>query len=290
MDNLRNQMAALVQGIATSAHERERVIGDIKGQTANMLRAFGRERMAMAKALKAGLVADRMSRSADVLAIRDNTSTMCDGFRQDHVRMRRSLRQSLDQSRETVVTSVASLRVDFAKERADFAKVHRHMAKAQHAGLTKDRRYRSHAVAELMSAFAKAHRHMAKAQRAGLAKGSRDRAHTVAELMKDFHVSRGKMAQELTESLAKSMQEIKTQVSDIGWSGAPYLKASEDVNLLPQIGTSLLAEQPTEELSAPISASGLEPEKGEKEERQEKTAIGEAVRHIVGKPGKPKKK
>lgn len=286
MDNLRNQMAALVQGIATSAHERERVIGDIKGQTANMLRAFGRERMAMAKALKAGLVADRMSRSADVLAIRDNTSTMCDGFRQDHVRMRRSLRQSLDQSRETVVTSVASLRVDFAKERADFAKVHRHMAKAQHAGLTKDRRYRSHAVAELMSAFAKAHRHMAKAQRAGLAKGRRDRSHTVAELMKDFHVSRGKMAQELTESLAKFRQETKAQVCGMSWSGASLLKTSEGVNL----PASLLAEQPVEEFLAPISAPVIEPEKGETEESQEKTAIGEAVRHLGGKPGKPKKK
>ena len=253
MDNLRNQMAALVQGIATSAHERERVIGDIKGQTANMLRAFGRERTAMDKALKAGLAADCMSRSADMLAIRDNTSTMCEGFRQDHVRMRRSLRQSLDQSRETVVTTVASLRVDFAKERADFAKVHRHMAKAQRAGLIKDRRYRSHAVGELMN---------------------------------DFHVSRGKMAQELTESLAKFRQETKAQVSGMSWPGASLLKTSEGVNL----PASLLAVQPAEEFAAPISAPGLEPEKGGKEGRQEKTAIGKAIRHIVGKPGKPKKK
>lgn len=278
MDNLRNQMAALVQGIATSAHERERVIDDIKGkgQTANMLRAFGRERTAMAKVLKAGL-------AADVLAIRDNTSTMCEGFRQDHVRMQRSLRQSLDQSRETVVTTVASLRVDFAK-------VHRHMAKAQRAELTKDSRYRSHAVAELMSAFAKAHRHMAKVQRAGLAKGRRDRSRAVTELMKDFHVSRGKMAQELTESLAKSRQETKAQVSGLNGSWASLQKIHKDAWPLRQIPNGLLAGQPAEEFSAPISAPVLDPENGETEESQEKKAIGEAVRHLGGKPGKPKKK
>ncbi len=286
MDNLRNQMAALVQGIATSARERERVIGEIKGQTANMLRAFGRERTAMASALKTSLAADRMSRSADVLAICDNTSTMCDGFRQDHVRMRRSLRQGLDQSREAVVSAVASLRVDFDKERVAFAKSYRHMVKAQHADLTKDRRDRSNAVAALMKGFAKAHHHMAKAQHAELTKERRDRSHTVAELMQDFHVSRGKMAQELAASLAKSMQDIKDQVSGLSGSWVPHLKTSQAVNL----PASLLAEQPVEELLEPISASAHEPEKEEVEERQEKTAIGEAARHIVGKPGKPKKK
>lgn len=263
MDNLRNQMAALMQGIATSAHERERVIGNIKEQTANMLRAFGRERTAMAKALEACLVGDRMSRSADVRAIRDNTSTMCEGFRQDQVRLRRSLRQSLDQSRETVVTFVASLRVDFAKERADFAKVHRHMAKAQRAGLTKDRRYRSRAV---------------------------------VELMKDFHVSRGKMAQELTESLAKFRQETKAQVCGMNWYGASLLKTSEGVNL----PASLLAEQPVEEFSSPIQTPSHGPSvpnqfaqlvaKREPKIHKKEPVIAKAVSVSARKTDKPREK
>lgn len=267
MDNLRNQMAALMQGIATSAHERERVIGDIKEQTANMLRAFGRERTAMAKALKACLVGDRMSRSADVRAIRDNTSTMCEGFRQDQVRLRRSLRQSLDQSRETVVTFVASLRVDIAKERADFAKVHRHMAKAQRAGLTKDRRYRSRAV---------------------------------VELMKDFHVSRGKMAQELVESLAKSTQEIRYQVSGLKQFSPSLGDIRKSTGAFLQIPDTLLVTQAIEVVSAPIQTPSHGPSvpnqfaqlvaKREPKIHKKEPVIAKAVSVSARKTDKPREK
>ncbi|MDP2761132.1 MAG: hypothetical protein Q8O64_12145 [Sideroxyarcus sp.] len=254
MDNLRNQMASLMQGIATSAHERERVIGNIKEQTANMLRAFGRERTAMAKALEACLVGDRMSRSADVRAIRDNTSTMCEGFRQDQVRLRRSLRQSLDQSRETVVTSVASLRVDFAKERADFAKVHRHMAKAQRAGLIKDRRYRSHAVAELMSAFAKAHRHMAQVQWDGLAKCRRERSHSLAELMQGFHDSRGNRVRQVAKNLPRTTPVTKAPLPSSNWIAPPPVEPR--VLVKPSVEPRVLVKP-----AAPIAIPHSEPVK-----------------------------
>lgn len=113
--------------------------------------------------------------------------------------------------------------------------------------------------------FAKAHRQMTKAQRAGLAKDRRHRSREVAELMNDFHVSRGEMAQELAESLAKSTQEIKSQVSGLSRFRASLQKFREDAGFRRQIPNSL-------------------------KEGQEKTTFGEAVRHFVGKPGKPKKK
>lgn len=257
MDNLKNQVAALMQGIATSACERANVIAEMKIQTANMLRAFGRERMAMAKALKSDLASDRMSRSADVLAIRDKTSMMCEGFHQDHGRMRRSLRQKLIQSRKAVMTSVASLRVAFAKERVGFSK---------------------------------AHRQMAKAQRAGGIKGRRDRSHAVAELMKEFHASHGKMAHELTQSLVKSTQAIKAQVAGLSWSGASLVKTGEGVGLPAQMGSSLLAAQSGENFPALMSAPDRAPETDAKETDQDKTALGETVRHSIGKPWKAKKK
>ena len=135
MGNLRDQMEALTQGIATSARERKMAVGDSKAQTARTLQAFGRERMAMAKDLKSGFVADGVSRSANVHTILANTGTMCDGFRKDHVRMQRSLRRRLVQSTEAVATFVASLHADFAKGRADFANAHRHMTQAHRAEL-----------------------------------------------------------------------------------------------------------------------------------------------------------
>ena len=182
MGNLRDQMEALTLGIATSARERKMAVGDSKAQTARTLQAFGRERMAMAKDLKSGFVADGVSRSANVHTILANTGTMCDGFRKDHVRMQRSLRRRLVQSTEAVATFVASLHADFAKGRADFAKAHRHMIKAQRAGLAKDRR---------------------------------DRSGEVAELMNNFQVSRGEMAQELTENLDAFTGRIRSHVSGL---------------------------------------------------------------------------
>src|SRR3990170_2354098 len=133
MNNLRNQMEALAQGIASSARERKMAVGDSKVQTAVMLQAFGLERMAMAKDLKSRFAADHVSRLANVRTIRANAGTMCEGFFRDHVRMRRSLQQRLAKSTEAVADSVASLRADFSTGRADFAKTHRHMMKAQRA-------------------------------------------------------------------------------------------------------------------------------------------------------------
>lgn len=257
MNNLRNQMEALAQGIASSARERNMAVGDSKLQTAMMLQAFGLERMAMAKDLKSRFAADHASRLAIVHTMRANAGKMCEGFFRDHARMRRSLQQRLAKSTEAVASSVVFLRADFAKGRADFAKAHRHMTKAHRAGLAKDRR---------------------------------DRSREVAELTNDFQVSRREMAQELAESLARSTQEIKSQVSGLSRFGASLQKIRENAWDPRQIPNSLLAAQAGGAASVPISAPSREPEKREKKEGQEKTSFGESLRHFVGKPGKPKKK
>lgn len=265
MSNIGKHMAALVPGIASAASERERVVGDIKLQTANMLRAFGRERRAMVKTLKSELVADRVSRSVEVLAIRDNASEMSHGFRQDHALMRHSLRQSLVESREAVGGSVASLFIAFSKERTEFFKAHHRMGKAQCAGLTKDRRDRSHAVAELMRSFTRAHRHMARVQWASLAKGRRDRSQTVAELMQGFHVSR---------LVKRPAAYIPAPITAL---------RREAVKPLPETAESLV--KPPWPSTPPLG----EPVKLVSKKAQKKATPGKAVRHIV-KPSKPKKK
>jgi hypothetical protein len=282
MNNLQTEMAALRQGIASSADERGRVVADIKAQTNHMLRAFSHERMAMAKTLQSELTAGRVSRSAEVLAICHDASTMCAGFHQDHGRMRRSLRQSLDQSSEALVKSVATLRAGCSEDRATFAKTYRHMAKAQCAALSKDRRNRSHAVARLLHAFSKAHLHMAKTQRAGLTKGHRDRSHRVNELMQGFFLSRGKMTRELARSLAEARQQTRTQVSGLTWPAATSAKASEPVDHPAQI--SALDHEPEPEPEP-------EPETSEAEPHQENDeTLGGMVRHLVEKTRKPKRK
>ena len=261
MSNLKDQMEVLAQGIAASARERKMAVGDSKVQTAVMLQAFGLERAVMAKALKFGLVADCAGRSVNVCTIRANTGTMREEFRQDHVRMRRSLCRRLAQSTEAVATFVASLRADFAKGRADFANAHRHMTQAHRAGLVKDRR---------------------------------DRSREVAELMNDFHVSRGEMAQELTESLQKFAQRVQFQVSSLREGFRNSLReVREDVqgahqvwNFLP-LGQAGVAAQ----TAIPASVSHHGPAGGfEMGEAEEKVTVGEAIRRFVGKPGKPKKK
>ena len=232
-NNLKDQMEVLAHGIASSARECKMAVGDSKIETAMMLRAFGLERMAMAKDLKSRLAADHVSRLADVRTIRANAGRMCEGFFRDHVRMRRSLQQSLAKSTATVANSVASLCADFAKGRADSVKAHRHMIKAQRAGLTKDRR---------------------------------DRSREVTALMNDFHVSRAKMAQELAASLAKSTQEIKSQVSGLKWFRAALNKAREHASTFRQVPNSLLAFEAGGAVPVPFSAFDSEPE-----ERQKKT-------------------
>ena len=221
MSNLMEQMEVLAQGIVTSAHEREIAVGDSKVRTARMLQAFGLERMAMAKDLKLGFAADRAVRSVDVRAMVANTNATCEGFRQDHVRMRRSLRRKLVDTTGEVANFVASLRADFAKGRAAFAKAHLHMTEAQCAALVKDRG---------------------------------DRSREVAGLMNDFHVAHGEMAQEVAESLSNSTQEIKSQVSGLNRFRAVLEKTREDVRVPRQIPNSLLA------VRVPFSAPGHEPE------------------------------
>lgn len=267
MSNIGKHMEALVPGIASAASEREKIVGNIRLQTAHMLRDFGRERRAMAKVLKSDLATDRKSMSVDVLAIRDQSNMMREGFRRDHLHMRRSLRKSLLQSREAVVNYVAFLRVDFAMERASFSKMLRHTTKAQCSAL---------------------------------AKGRRDRSHAVVDLIKGFHASRGAMAQELADTLAKSTQGIKAQVSDLRCSVAPMLKAGSAVkhsvqNVAPRSvsahsGASLSKEQVAEPFTWPISAPAHKLEHAHPAKFHEKPAAAEAGWNNVGKSGKPKKK
>lgn len=248
MSNIRKHMAVLVPGIASAASERERLVGDIKLQTANMLRAFSRERRAMVKSLKSELVADRVSRSAEVLAILDNANEMSNGFRQDHGIMRHALLQSLVESKQAVGTSVASLFNEFSKERADFSKAHRCMAKAQCAGLAKDRRDRSHAVAELMRSFTKAHRHMAQVQWADLAKCRRDRSYSLAELMHGFHGSHGYVVRQFAKSLPSSnwTAPLPVKPSVLIKPAAPIAAArSEPVKPLPKVAQSFTKPWPS---------------------------------------------
>lgn len=133
MGNLKDQMEALAQGIATSARQREMAVGDSKAQTASMLLAFGQKRAAM----------------------------------------RRGLRRRLAQSTEATANDVVALRTDFARSRADSNKAYRHMIKAQHAWLSEDRRDRSGNVAELMNGFHISHGKMARDLAESLAKSTR---------------------------------------------------------------------------------------------------------------------
>jgi len=224
MGNLREQMEALAQGITTLAHERVMFVGESKARTVRMLQAFGRERTAIAKALKSDLVADRVSRLSNVYTMRSNTDTMCEEFRQDHVRMRRSLRRGLAQSTKAVASFVATLRADVATLRADFAKARRHMTEMQRAELANDRR---------------------------------DRSREVAELIDDFHMSRGKMARELAEKLAQSTQEIRYQVSGLKQCRTSLGNIRKSVFM--QTPDILSATQAREMVSGPIQTSGREP-------------------------------
>lgn len=217
MGNLRSQMEALAQGIATSAREREMAVGDSKAQTASMLLAFGQERAAM----------------------------------------RRGLRRRLVQSTEATADYVVALRTDFSRSRADFNKAYRHMIKAQHAWLSKDRR---------------------------------DRSGNVAELINGFHISHGKMARDLAESLAKSTQKVKSQVSGLNGFGALLEKARRGGWAPRQIPNSLLTAQAGGMAPVPVLAPSREPEKRKKRPVQKTTVAKKGVRAPLRKLGKPKKK
>ena len=210
MSLIHKRMAtSLAPGMTSATRERERAVAEIKAQTADALRSFENERMAMAKALKIELAADRLNRSAEVLEIRDNASAMSQDFRQEHQLMRNSLRQTLVDSKQAVSSSVAALFAEFSSDRADFTKALRRMAAAQGAELARDRRERSHAVAQMMRAFTKAHHQMAKVQWAGLAECRRDRSHSLAELMQGFHGTRGHVTYAFSKALPRTMPAAK---------------------------------------------------------------------------------
>ena len=190
MTRLHNQVATLMQGIASVARERVSAVRAIKAATASALQSYDQERNAMANALRAGLEADRLSRSAEVLEIRDNANHMSQEFRQGHAHMGAALRQSLLESRASVVNAVQSLCMEFTEERLQFAKAHEKMARAQGKALAKDRQDRSGAVAAMMQSFNTAHRQMASTQRGSLTQARHQRSHALLELMRSFHPAR----------------------------------------------------------------------------------------------------
>ena len=261
MNNMRNQMQASMPGMSAAACERARVVGDIKVQTADMLRAFCRERTAMVKALKSELATDRMNRSCNLLAIRQQTNAMCDGFRRDHRGMRRTLRKSLSASTQSVVNYVAALRVDVAKERANFSKMFDQMSKAQHAVLVKDRRLRSHAV---------------------------------DNLIKGFHVTRAAVAQQLVDTLAKSTQGIRAQVLDLRCSVAPMLRmgsaVSQPAQMASQRPDSLKNQSAAQSFSWPDPNPESKTDHPQAEMYQPKSVSVDTGWHHEGKQGKSKKK
>lgn len=195
MSIIRKHMAtSTASGMRSATRERERAVAEIKAQTAQALRNFETERLAMARALQIECAADRLNRSAEVLEIRENASALSQGFRQEHGQMRRALRQTLVESRQGVASAVAALFHEFGTDRVDFARTLRRKAEAQGASLAQDRWERSRKVSQMMLSFAKAHHQMAKAQWTSLAQCRRDRSRSLAELMKRDHGTRADMA------------------------------------------------------------------------------------------------
>ena len=143
MGNLTDQMEALAQGILTSTRERGSAISDIKAHTSSLLSAFERQRAAAVEAWKTAVSADGRARAVQSRMQAAEVKKMRQGFRRDHDRMERDLRQKLTQSTKGVASSVASLRVGFTK-------AHHRMAKEQRAGFAADRRTRFHAVTKFM--------------------------------------------------------------------------------------------------------------------------------------------
>ena len=146
-------MAVLLQDIASSTSARTRLVGDIKVQTGQMLRSFGRERRAVAKTLHATLAADRANRSAEVMALRDEAIKICEDFRLSHVQMGQALRLSLLESRASVIDAVNSIRTDTDRKYAEVALSRRHRAKDQQVELSSQRTERAQAAADLLQQF-----------------------------------------------------------------------------------------------------------------------------------------
>ncbi len=143
-------MAVLLQDIASSTSARTRLVGDIKVQTGQMLRGFGRERRAVAKTLHASLAMDRANRSAEVMALRDEAIKICEDFRLSHAQMGQALRLSLLESRASVIEAVNSMRTDTDRKYAELALSRRHRAKDQQVELANHRTARAQAAADLL--------------------------------------------------------------------------------------------------------------------------------------------
>ncbi len=146
-------MAVLLQDIASSTSARTRLVGDIKVQTGQMLRGFGRERRAVAKTLHARLAADRLNRSAEVMALRDEAIKICEDFRVSHVQMGQELRLSLLESRASVIDAVNSIRTETDRKYAEVALSRRRQARDQQAELSSHRIERVQAATDLLRQF-----------------------------------------------------------------------------------------------------------------------------------------
>lgn len=202
------------------------------------------------QALGQGIVTSERERKMAVAESKAQTVNMLQAFGRERAAMRRDLSRRLAQSTEATAASVVALR----------------------AGLNK------------------AHRHMAKAQHAGLAKNRRDRSWDVAELMNGFHLSHGEMARDLAEALGRSTQKIKSQVSGLNGFRSLLEKARKSDWFPRQIPNSLLAVQASGAAPVPVLAPSRAPAKHTKRPVEKTTSAGKAIRAFVRNPGKPKKK
>ncbi|MGQ0708631.1 MAG: hypothetical protein ACT4NV_02670 [Rhodoferax sp.] len=194
MNDLSKQMAALMQGIASSASERGRAVADIRRDTAEMLQTFARDRRVSAEACRADLANDRMGRSVEVSEIRDKARGMCEEFGAAHRDMQQNLQDRLAQSRGATMGFWSSLSRDLCQQRSELRKTHRRMVLSER-----------------------------------VARGAcrMDRSRAVDELMKQLQESRRHTAHALAHSLAESTQMIKAHVAGLRWPQAAFLQAGE---------------------------------------------------------------
>ena len=157
--------------------------------------------------------------------------------------MRCELRNSLLESRQAVGAAVAELFDEFSKERVTFSKSLRRMAKLQGAGLAKDRRERSHAVAALMRSFTTAHHHMAKVQSAGLAKCRRERSQSLAEMLHGFQGSRAHVVRPVMKSVLRFAPVVKVPAVQRSEPMPPVVRKTE-LPVKPVVKAAPVASKP----------------------------------------------
>ena len=153
MESWRSQMAVMREELALASAARSRVVGDIKAEAGQLLRAFSRERMTMARTLQTALDADRSSRFSEVQSLRDDAIKFCTRSRRGHLLMGQGLRRSLVESRTAVVNAVNAIRTDSGRKHAAMARARRLQAKVQRADLSSNRSARALATAALMRQF-----------------------------------------------------------------------------------------------------------------------------------------